>query len=280
MLELGKQDYALALPLLDQMKINTLFARAVLEGQTAGSVYADSVQNPRSFYVAHPYGMSLVFGEDDNESFNRSLQHYITNQSGQRHSPEWLQGDPAGGWVPLIDSMGMSHNAMLDAEGQSPERTDKRRIDRQTRVNFTFNCEVYLKSREQFFRQDAEIVQMTGELFLAQAGAVIPRFFWRDEEHFLASGIGYTLLWEGENASTAFAAYRTEEQLEIGIESAAAYRGQRFAFSACAALIDYCLEHGLEPVWGCRLENEASYKLAQKLGFQPSLKIPYYRLAE
>jgi hypothetical protein len=36
----------------------------------------------------------------------------------------------------------------------------------------------------------------------------------------------------------------------------------------------------LEPVWACRLENDGSYKLAQKLGFEPVLEIPYYRLSK
>lgn len=273
MLKLNSEDYALAWPLLDQVQINTLFAGAVLKGQTSGAVYVDRLQHPRTFYIAHAYGMSLVYGDSGNEAFNRSLYDYITNKNGDRRSAEWLQGDPAGGWAPLIDSMQAIHNGQLGPE-------HKGRIEKNTRVNFTFNREVYQKAKAQYFRRDAEIVQMTSELFNEQCGAVIPRFFWRDEAHFLSSGAGYTLLWEGKNASTAFSAYLTGDQLEIGIESAADHRGRHFAFSACSALIDYCLEHGLTPVWGCRLENEPSYRLAQKLGFQPSLTLPYYRLAE
>jgi RimJ/RimL family protein N-acetyltransferase len=56
------------------------------------------------------------------------------------------------------------------------------------------------------------------------------------------------------------------------------YRGKGLALHACSALIDYCLEYNYEPVWACRLENYASYKLAQKLGFDPVLYMPYYKL--
>lgn len=49
MLKLDRRDYALALPLLSQVKINTLFAEAVLKGQTTGTVYVDNVQNPVPF---------------------------------------------------------------------------------------------------------------------------------------------------------------------------------------------------------------------------------------
>lgn len=57
-----------------------------------------------------------------------------------------------------------------------------------------------------------------------------------------------------------------------------AHRGKGYAVSVCSALIDYCLDHDLEPVLACRLENEGSYYLAQKLGFRPSVTLPYYRL--
>ncbi|WNS44624.1 GNAT family N-acetyltransferase [Paenibacillus sp. MMS20-IR301] len=280
MLKLDSRNYAAASLALESVHINTLFAGAVLKGETSGEVYVDNLQQPRTFYVAHAYGMSLVFGDSGNADFNRSLCDYITNKAGERHSTEWLQADPAGDWTPLIDSIRSMHNSTLKQSANLPEAEDLRRIERNTRVNFTFNREAYVLAKEQWFRHDAEIVRMTAELFSNQDGGVIARFFWRDQEHFLTSGAGFTLLHEGKNASTAFSAYRTENQLEIGIESAAAHRGRHYAFSVCAALIDYCLEHGLEPVWGCRQENEPSYRLAQKLGFRVSLTLPYYRLAQ
>lgn len=97
----------------------------------------------------------------------------------------------------MIESMITEHNALLNAVEPGPETADTRRMYTHTRVNFTFDPEVYYSAKEQWFRQDAEIVQMTGELFDGQSGAVIPRYFWRDAEHFLSTGIGYTLLWKG-----------------------------------------------------------------------------------
>ncbi|TKG91495.1 GNAT family N-acetyltransferase [Puteibacter caeruleilacunae] len=63
------------------------------------------------------------------------------------------------------------------------------------------------------------------------------------------------------------------------METIPEFRGQGFAQYACAALIDYCLANGYEPVWACKETNVPSYKLAQKLGFVPALTLPYYRLA-
>jgi len=47
-----------------------------------------------------------------------------------------------------------------------------------------------------------------------------------------------------------------------------AYRRQGFAFLTCAAFIEYCLAHDLEPNWGCWDHTPGSRDLAGKLGFE------------
>ncbi len=278
MIELEVQDYYKGLPALDQVKINTLFARAVLEHRIPGKVYADSKEKPGAFYVVHPYGMSLVYGNAANPDFHRWLSDYITGKAENRVHAEWLQGDPAGAWSERIDAVAAAHNSILPGGGGVSQQDDQRAIYRNTRVNFRLDHEAYFAARAQFFKQDADLVRTGKEHFSAQAGSVVPRFFWRNEEHFLAEGIGYSILEDGRVVSTAFSSCSTADQLEIGIETAEASRGKGYAFTVCAALIDYCLDHHLEPVWACRLENQGSYHLAQKLGFRPSLTLPYYRL--
>ena len=102
--------------------------------------------------------------------------------------------------------------------------------------------------------------------------------FWTDAENFLKHGAGFSLFYNNELASTAYSAYVHDNFLEIGIETIEAYRGKGLAQFVCSALIDYCLQNNLEPVWSCRLENTASCKLARKLGFEPVSKRSYYRL--
>lgn len=280
MLELESKDYYKAIMPLSYVNINTMFAEAVVNQVIPGIVYVDCVDNPSTFYVAHPYGMSLLFGESDNEVFKRNLFDYITNKNKTRHQQEWLQVDPAGDWTEILESMYNSHNSKLMNNDDSSHMNDQPAIIRNTRVNFSFNRETFLNSKGSFHSQDHEVVRMTKELFLSQAGSVNPKGFWRDAEQFLTDGAGYSILCDGQIASTAFSAFRNEHQLEIGIETTEAYRGKGFAYAVCSALITYCLAHRLEPVWACRLENEGSYKLAHRLGFETSVTIPYYRLVE
>jgi RimJ/RimL family protein N-acetyltransferase len=83
---------------------------------------------------------------------------------------------------------------------------------------------------------------------------------------------------ENQPVSMAYSAYITHNQLELGIETSENHRGKGLALHTCSALIDYCLKYQYEPVWSCRFENAGSYRLAQKLGFEPVLTLPYYRL--
>jgi len=262
MIKLDQKDFCKALTPLSKVKINTMFAEAVVKQVIAGFVYADDKENPRSFYIRHPYGMSLLFGADDNERFNNALIEYITDKRQLRNTAEWLQADPQGAWSEIIDKAIVSESLIL----------------RDNRVNFRFNPQKYQLTRQQRQSRDYEVVRTTEEMFMDQPGSVIAKSFWRDAEQFFAAGIGYSVIIGGEIGAMAFSAFRDDHRLEIGIETSEAHRGQGYAYSVCSALIDYCLLNRLEPVWSCRLENEGSYRLALKLGFEPVLTIPYYRL--
>ncbi|MFP4169228.1 MAG: GNAT family N-acetyltransferase [Desulfonatronovibrionaceae bacterium] len=64
----------------------------------------------------------------------------------------------------------------------------------------------------------------------------------------------------------------------MGMETLPEFRRAGLGTAVTAKLIDYCLEKNLEPIWACRDGNQASYKLAIKLGFEPIAYLPYYEL--
>ena len=59
---LGKNNYNILTEPLNKVTINSLFARSVIEFRVTGKVYVDDCDHPRTLYVVHPYGMSLLFG--------------------------------------------------------------------------------------------------------------------------------------------------------------------------------------------------------------------------
>lgn len=272
---LHSQHYQLASEPLSKLPINQLFARAVVEGHVSGKIYVDNAEHPTTFLVAHPYGMSLLFGNENNESFNEAFVRYALNESEKRQRTEWLQAYPAT-WNEKLSVL--LRDKMVKEEDRTAGDTGK--IELSTRVNFKFNRQKYLEFKNGFGQNSYEITRTDQHLFEEMSGTVVPKYFWNNADDFYQNAVGFSLLYNGQVASTAFSAFIIDKKLELGIESVAHFRGKQFAIRTCMALIDYCLEKGFEPVWACRLQNTNSFKLAQKIGFEPSLFLPFYKLVD
>jgi GNAT superfamily N-acetyltransferase len=271
---LDASRYFKAMESLNHVLVNNLFARSVIEKHVTGKVYTDQADHPGSFYIVHPYGMSLLFGETGNDRFNYRLLDYLFNRNQERIKEEWLQAYPEA-WNELLASL---LGDELVPAGSNQAGNNGKRIELHTRVNFKFNPQQYHRFRQALNPGKYEIVRMDGDLFRRMKGSVVPQFFWDSAEDFLDHGIGFSLVIGGKPVSTAYSAYIIGNQLELGIETIPEYRGKGLALYTCSTLIEFCVNQGYEPVWSCRLENAGSYKLAQKLGFDPTITLPYYKL--
>lgn len=271
---LDKELYKKVKAPLEKVKFNNLFARAVVEKQVAGTIYADQPENPETVYVVHPYGMSLLFGSTGNPDFNKSLRDYLLNTHKTRSKAEWLQAYPDAWNSILADLLGEK----LVRYNQESDNNTTEAVVQNTRVNFKFNTDKYHDFKKNLGRCDFDMVPVDRVLFRKMKGSVVPMFFWDNADDFCRHGAGFCVVTGGQPVSMAYSAYITRDQLELGIETSEKQRGKGLALHTCSALIDYCLANQYEPVWSCRLENAGSYKLAQKLGFEPVLTFPYYRL--
>jgi GNAT superfamily N-acetyltransferase len=279
MILLPLSEYDRVAGLLAAVPINTLFARAVLAGHVRGHVYVDEPLQPRACYVAHPYGMSLLFGQTDNERFKAALLSYLLGDPTGRDRPEWLQAYPDA-WMTRLQAL-LGHRLLALGATADARTLDGAVVLQDVRVNFRFDAPRYAELRQSLrLPPECEIVDDAGMLYSCMQGSVVPQAFWDTREEFASIGVARAVRCQGELASTAFASFAIENALEIGIETDPRFRGRGLGVHACSALIDYCLQQGLEPVWACRLGNTASYRLATKLGFADVLSLPYYRLPE
>jgi len=273
---LPEHQYQLLEQKIKEVTINNLFARAVIEKQIKGKIFVDNVENPKTFYVVHPYNMSLLFGDYSNFEFNQQFKTYALNQDANRDHFIWMQTFPRE-WDDVITQL--MNDAMIKPD-LNHHQQENGIIELHSRVNFEFNANKYLQNPKSTLLDEDLIVETDAYYFEQMPGSVIPLKFWNSASDFEKDGKGYTLLHNGEIASTAYSAFVNDNKLEIGIETVEKYRGCGYAQQTCSRLIDYCLENKLTPVWSCRYENKASYQLAQKLGFEPTLKIPFYRLSK
>lgn len=69
--------------------------------------------------------------------------------------------------------------------------------------------------------------------------------------------------------------YMAEEVQEIGINTLHEYRGHGYASAACSKCIQEIFNHHKIPMWSTGIDNIASRKLAEKLGFTEFAKVIY-----
>ena len=276
MILLKENSYSILSGHLGGIYFNHLFASAVIEKCVSGRVYVDDPGNPHSFYIVHRYGMSLLGGDPGNTDFNSAFKEYALNKRNVRSGHEWMQIFPLG-WESVIKDL--FKNTLISAK-DNHENIVKGIVEFNTRLNFKFNKQKFLSQRELKPETGTiKIVENTGRAFAEMSGSVVPSFFWNSASDFTAKGVAFGLYIENQLAALAFSSFVAPGKLELGIETKPEFRGRGLAEKVCTALIEYCLENSLEPIWACRRENTGSYLLAQKLGFEVLFELPYYRLS-
>lgn len=260
--QLPQAHYAFALEQLEQIPFNTLFAASVLKGHAKGLVYTDNLDTPRVFYVIHECGMSLLFGDLSDSFLMGPFSDYIRNNTKQRVKKEWMQIFP------------------LSYEGQINQLLSQvianEHLHFSQRINFEFDSNCYQRSRP--LASGLTLSPLSHETYEKFGSVVVPRAFWSSYESFKLSGVGFELKEEGAVIAIAFSALASPSQLELGMEVHPEKRKQGYGSLVTSALIDHCLELNLTPLWSCNSSNHPSFQLAQKLGFKPTLRLPYYEI--
>lgn len=279
---LEEDNYGKILEQLYKIPYNTLFARAVLESKVSGSVFVDNKDDPKTVFIAHPYGMSLLFGDTQNLRFNSSLADYILNVNGHRLKYEWLQVYPEK-WndklKEILNEKIIDYSKISDEHSQKEldmfiEKSRKTHVIKWRRVNFEYKNYNKIVSIDSPY----SIRLIDSDIYDSIEGAVIPKYFWNSKEDFLSNGIGYALMMDNDIVSISFSSVKTKNELEIGVETSENYRGMGFAKHVCRNLLSYCHNNQYSPIWACKKENLGSYGLAKSLGFEESLLLPYYEL--
>lgn len=267
------QEYHRIIPLLDQVPFNCIFARSIAQRHLDGTIFVDDARDVHNAYIVHPYGMSFLVGDRSNKEFEAWLFSYLLDEKKQRFYDEWMQVYPDY-WNDLFHSS-LSSDLIRAEENKLTRYTHFIEINQ--RVNFLFHEKKY-PAKKSIHLPDADVIRLDERSYDMIKGTVVPSAFWNNASEFVENGVGFGALADDQIVSVVFSAFRQDNLLEIGIETMEPYRGRGYGTLTSMAYIDYCLKHGFIPVWSCRYENTNSYDLARKLGFEPTFRLPFYRL--
>ena len=102
-------------------------------------------------------------------------------------------------------------------------------------------------------------------------GRIIPSFSWKSSDMFLRYGFGFLAKSrrDGCFAAAAFSSAVSPEEVDIGVETAEAYRRRGLASCLAYMMCEEIMRQGRKPVWAHAETNAGSRKTALSIGFEP-----------
>jgi GNAT superfamily N-acetyltransferase len=93
------------------------------------------------------------------------------------------------------------------------------------------------------------------------------RWMWPSEERFFTHGFGVAAVVGGDIACWCTAEYASPTYWGIGIATMPQYEGRGIATASAARFVQEAIARGLTACWECGRANEASVRVAEKVGF-------------
>ena len=113
------------------------------------------------------------------------------------------------------------------------------------------------------------IERITAENIGNVQGRIVPAFSWDSDDAFLEHGFGFLARNGKDFAAIAFSSAVSPEEVDIGVETAEAYRHHGLASYLASEMCEEIIAQGKKPVWAHAETNEGSRKTAISTGFKP-----------
>ncbi len=232
-----------ALPaLFDPAVPNNPVLWAVFNGRHAGRVVVDDLQRPSQCVVRTDAVLTFCSRRISQPFLDEAIAYF------RERGDVWLVWPPAQSTqlvTPETDSV-VERLAFFDCDAQSPVLTELRKC-------LPDGFEICLIDRQLLERC----------LWRSEMA-----FYCGSEDNFLVNGIGLCMMQGDKIIAEAYASALGETRAEIGAITRKAHRGRGYAPITCAYLIQVCEQRGFEAYWSCDVDNMASIRVAQKLGFR------------
>ena len=113
------------------------------------------------------------------------------------------------------------------------------------------------------------IERITAENIGDIQGRIIPSFSWENSDTFLKHGSGFLARQGSSFAAVAFSSAVSPEEVDIGVETAQAFRHNGIASYLAFKMCEEIINRNRKPVWAHAEKNVGSQKTAIRAGFKP-----------
>ncbi len=217
---------------------NRVYPMSIAEGVQAGDIYAEGEEGGGAVLFWHFCGFAYITGQPS-ERFLRVLAEDVCEERDRRLV--LITDDDRT--VRFFERNGVSADRRIEYvyEGGGDAEWPEENPFRAVRIG----------------RENAGRI----------TGRITPRFSWESDARFLERGFGYMALDGDAFCGAAFASAVSSEEVDIGVEVAAEYRGQGIAAMLAKKMCGDILARGKRPVWACAESNAASRRTALRCGF-------------
>ncbi len=228
----------------------------VLEGNQPGAVWGTPSNDPEIFFVSNFFGFSHLFPKQKLTNEELLLSFFQEERSSLS---EYLlcYGPPEELRHRVMQFQGKT---IQDRERVqfTIEEGEVRRVVELTKAPEGFALEAVSK----------ENIDRVGDM-----GVGFPDRFWGDRATFLKNGLGAIAQdADGEVAAICYSSGVGDGRAEIDVLTKETYRGKGLGTAVTGKFFELCFERGVKPNWDCFRKNEASVKLAEKMGFKENYK--------
>ena len=260
MFELTPSDFPCALPLLASIQ-QAVLPYAICQGINPGRVFVDQGEDPHVALCWTTVGYYLLAGDPEQGLNLADLSQVLTGT--------FIPNSQAGGENSFI--------LMTSASGWQqhlPTLLPAREVIEIYRRPFAFERDKFAARGDWHSRIPSGMRLQALDATLAERAGVLAS--WASLDDFLAHGLGFALLDGDQIASLCLSVLASREKVEIDVHTHENYRRQGLAVIAASALIEACLQQGIQPNWECFWDNQPSAALAEHLGFTPLPDYPVY----
>jgi RimJ/RimL family protein N-acetyltransferase len=236
---------------------------AVIHGNFPGRIFVDDRDAPHAALVWAVSRWAYVDGNSHNNVFNQSLPSLVQNIV----IPDSLQMNMR--WFELYTANSPRWMATLETSLKIFEP------EQHFETVFTFNEQRYQRLRKPFILPAGWSITRAEFPILPPAACDVS---FIDPEFKTRSAFGFQLTHDGHVISVCRSnGFVSGNEFMIDVITVdKRARGQGYATAVGTALLDYCLEHQLIPLWETTHDNTPSRRVAHKLGFVEDESYPVY----
>ena len=258
MIEIPQTQFHLLTPFFNKSTPNLPMVLSILEGQNPGRAWVDKPENPTTCLVITNGTYSFI-GKTTETIQTHMLEIIELLKSNKPIKLIWTPSDP---YTSLFINAGFTPQDRIQFNNPAIAKGDTTLID------------TLCKS----LPKDCKIKSIDENTLKKSHWLSYINLFYGNEDNFIKKGYGLALIKNNEIISEAYACFIGGGQVETGSVTSEKERGKGYATLVRAFLIKESMLRNLEPITSCSVENIASAKASDKLGFKKEINYQFLML--